>query len=83
MDVDVSTRYVLYTYQPSLPYYFEQTDIIEMTLNGKGQIDLNFAIEEACKKNYCSSDEIKIIGVFESKNELEEYLTQHDLRYLS
>lgn len=84
MKAAEKTSFVLYTYLPSLPYYFEQTDIIEVNKDEKtNRIDIEQAVEIACKKNYCTPDEIKIINVFESKEELDSYLAQHDLRYLA
>lgn len=84
MRTEAGTRYVLYIYQPTLPYYFEQTDILEIKTNKKReQIDFGEVVELACIKNYCSPEEIKIIDIFENKDELDQYLVQNDLRYLS
>lgn len=78
------TGFVLYTYLPSLPYYFEQTDVIEIDKDEKSNhIDLGLAVDKACKKNYCTADEIRIIDVFENREDLDSYLAQHDLRYLA
>jgi len=83
MKTGETTGFVLYTYLPSLPYYFEQTDVIEIEKDEKNQIDMEKAVDLACKKNYCTADEIRIIGAFDTREELERYLAQHDLRYLA
>jgi hypothetical protein len=84
MGREAGTRYVLYIYQPSISYYFEQTDILEIKTNEQNnQVETDEALKLACEKNYCSPEEIRIIDVFETKDELENYLIQHDLRYLS
>jgi ABC-type ATPase with predicted acetyltransferase domain len=84
MGIAGETKFVLYSYQPSLPYYFEQTDVLEVKINEKSKkIDINEVIEVACDKNYCTPEEIKIIDVFDSREDLDNYLVEHDLRYLS
>ena len=82
--MDLSSRkYILYKYQPVLPNYFDQVDIIELTDVPPDDIDSNYILELACQKNYCTPDEITIIGIFDDKQSLENYLVTHDLRYLA
>jgi hypothetical protein len=83
MKKEAGIRYVLYKYQPSLTYYFEQTDILEVKVGEAGNVDLDDVLEAACEKNYCSPEEIKVINIFQSREELDQYLMEHDLRYLA
>ncbi len=69
---------VLYKYQPDLPYYFDQNDILEVEATAnKREI-----IAEICEKNSCNENEVEILGVFSDKEELFNYCSSHGLRYL-
>ncbi|MGK7397745.1 MAG: hypothetical protein ACNS62_24435 [Candidatus Cyclobacteriaceae bacterium M3_2C_046] len=77
------TKYVLYQYKPILPYYFDQTDILELQEDKFKQYDMNAMIKAACDKNSCTEEEIEIIDVFDHKDTLNNYLISHNLRYLT
>jgi hypothetical protein len=68
----------LYKYQPNLPYYFDQNDIIEV--NDKAS--KNDIIQDICNKNSCLESEVEIMGIFEDNDALNSYCTSNGLRYL-
>lgn len=71
-------NYILYTYKPDLPNYFDQTEIVELP----GYFNQNEIIEELCRKNSCNENEIDIIEIFDNRELMNRYLTVHDLHYL-
>jgi hypothetical protein len=75
----LTIKKVLYSYEPELPYYFDQKDIIEIE-SDKNDDEV---IQEICRKNSCKENEIKILGVFDNSNDLKEYCTANGLRYLT
>ena len=71
-------NYILYTYKPDLPNYFDQTEILELPDNYQ-QKEI---IEALCRKNSCNENEIDIIEIFDDREMLNKYLSVHNLHYL-
>jgi hypothetical protein len=69
---------VLYKYQPDLPYYFDQNDILEVK-NSATKKDI---IRDICNKNSCNENEVEIMGVFDDNESLNNFCASHGLRYL-
>jgi len=71
-------HFVVYRYQPTLPSYFDQTEIIEF--DHPPTEDEMYAA--ACNQNNCKESEVEIIDVFKDKKLLHHYLKKNGLGYL-
>jgi len=69
---------VLYKYQPDLPYYFDQNDILEVDERASKR-DI---IQNICNKNSCLESEVEIMGIFEDNDSLSTFCSSNGLRYL-
>ena len=71
--------YVLYIYHPETPLYFDQADVLQSDQN----LMLDEIMDEICFKNSCTSDEIELVNIFKTKEKLNQYLADNDLKYLT
>lgn len=76
--IQLNQKKVLYKYQPDLPYYFDQNDILDVD----GEATKREIIEDICNKNSCNENEVEIMGIFEDREALQNFCTSHGLRYL-
>lgn len=76
--IQSNQKKVLYKYQPDLPYYFDQNDILEVD----GRASKNEILQFICNKNSCNENEVEIMGIFEDNDALNSFCSSHGLRYL-
>ena len=70
--------YVVYIYHPDTPVYFDQADVLEL----EQDLMLDEILDKICIKNSCTSDEVELINIFKSREKLNQYLAENDLKYL-
>lgn len=83
IDTNKKNVYVIYTYTPEHPYYFDQTDVTEINTNVVKPETFEKEVKTfIADKKFCSPLEVNIQGVFSTKNDLVNYLKKNQLSYL-